>query len=173
MANGFSVNDMKSKYSDFSRSYLFYCQIIHTGFNSNDSYLVNTATLPAESNEAIVTNWQGMEYKIGGPSTYSEFTVQFKADVAQNLRLKFIDWKRQIHNPITNVAGSPTSYFGTIHITQLNVQGAPIMSYKLYDAFPSAIGEVSLDYGSKEFSTFDVTFTYQYHDAVKENISAI
>ena len=45
-------------------------------------------------------------------------------------------------------------------VWHLNAQGDPIMKYKLISAWPNTIGEMSLDYSSKEVATFDVTLKY-------------
>lgn len=161
---GFRLDDMIGKYKDFARGYLFYANV--TGpvpIDADHPYLVNAANLPAQSIEPITTNWQGNEYKIGGTNTFAEFTLTFKADVGQDLRTSFLQWMQQVHDPVSNVHGIPSDYFGTVMLTQINTQGEAVMSYNLVNAWPSGVGEVSLDYGNKEISTFDVTFTYQYH----------
>ena len=171
---GFKLDDMIGKYKDFARGYLFYVKV-DTGTVAGVSllpdhpYLVSSAKLPAQTIEAIPVPWQGQEYKLGGTSTFEAFDITFKSDVAQELRRNFLVWMNAIHNPVSNEHGLPGNYFGQVDLTQLNGQGGPVMSYSLVNAFPTAIGEVSLDYSTKEISTFNVTFTYQYH--VMEGIS--
>lgn len=162
---GFNLDSMVGSYKDFARGYLFYAKVTGGGvsFDSKHPYLVNSTVLPAQAIEPITTNWQGNEYKIGGVNTFSDFTITFKSDVKNDLRTKFLEWTKEIHNPTTNVHGNPDKYFGQVDLTQLDVEGKPIMSYSLINAWPSSVGEMTLDYSSKEISTFDVVFTYQYH----------
>ena len=162
---GFNLDSMIGAYKDFARGYLFYARITSpaSALDQNHPYLVQSTTLPAQSIEPITTNWQGNEYKIGGTNTFSDFTITFKSDTAQDLRVKFLEWVKVVHDPVSNVHGKPSDYFGTIDLTQIDVEGAKVMSYSLINAWPSGIGEVTLDYSNKEISTFDVTFAYQYH----------
>ena len=173
---GFNLDSMVGKYKDFARGYLFYAKVTGKGgtFDKDHPYLVNSTTLPAQSIEPITTNWQGNEYKIGGTNTFSDFTISFKSDTNQSLRTSFLQWMKLIHDPSSNVHGKPMDYFGQVDLTQLDVEGKPIMSYSLINAWPSGVGEVTLDYGTKELSTFDVTFSYQYHvvDSIFDGIAA-
>ena len=162
---GFNLDSMIGAFKDFARGYLFYARITNpvTALDQNHPYLVNSTTLPTQTIEAITSNWQGNEYKIGGVSTFAELTISFKCDTAQELRSDFLKWMKKIHDPVSNVHGTPSEYFGQVDLSQLNSEGRAIMSYSLINAWPSAVGEITLDYGTKEISTFDVTFTYQYH----------
>lgn len=162
---GFNINDMVARYSDFARAYLFYAQISVSPVSIpvNHPYLVSSTSLPAQTIEPIDTNWQGLVYSFGGTNTFEDFTVTFKCDTGQDLRSQFINWMYKIHNPETNVHGNPAEYFGIVGLSQLSVDGTPIMKYDLINAWPTSVGEITLDYSSKEVSTFDVTFKYTYH----------
>jgi hypothetical protein len=153
---------MTGKYKDFARNYLFYARINYTGFSQDDSYLVSAASLPVHTIDPVETNWQGAKYKIATTHNFAEYSITFKADPSQDLRRKFASWTEKIHNPLNNIHGLPANYFGSLDLSQINGQGEPIMSYKFVGAWPSSIAEVTLDYGSKELTTFAVTFQYQY-----------
>lgn len=162
---GFKLDAMMGKYKDFARGYLFYAQVTSpVGINSDHPYLVKSTSLPKQTIEQKEVDWQGNKYKFGGTSTFDAFTINFRCDAAQSLRNQFITWMRAVHNPISNIHGNPDSYFGGIDLTQLNGRGEPIVSYKLFKAFPTEVGEISLDYGTTDVSEFSVTFSYQYHD---------
>lgn len=162
---GFNINDMVARYSDFARSYLFYAQISLSPVNlpPDHPYLVTSTTLPAQTIEPIDTNWQGLVYSIGGTSTFEDFEITFKCDTAQELRKQFLNWMVMVHDPQTNVHGVPSEYFGMVGLTQLDVNGNGIVRYDLLNAWPTSVGEITLDYSSKEVSTFPVTFKYTYH----------
>lgn len=79
-----------------------------------------------------------------------------------------------IHNPETNVHGAPTEvggnvpvggvpYFGRVVLEHLGEAGQTIMKYGLVGAFPSTVGELTLDYSARDVAVFTVTFTYQHH----------
>ncbi len=161
---GFRLDDMIGQYKDFARGYLFYANVTSpVDIDPNHPYLVQATTLPAQTIEPITTQWQGNEYKIGGTNTFADFTITFKSDVAQALRASFLNWMQDIHDPVSNVHGTPSEYFGQVGLTHINVNDEEIMTYNLINAWPTLVGELTLDYGTKEISTFDVTFAYQYH----------
>lgn len=162
---GFNLDSMMGAYKDFARGYLFYARISSpaTAFNQKHPYLVQSTTLPAQSIEPITSNWQGNEYKIGGVNTFADFSITFKSDTAQELRTSFLTWMKKVHDPVSNVHGKPDGYFGQVDLTQIDTEGKKVMSYSLINAWPSGVGEITLGYESKEISTFDVTFAYQYH----------
>jgi len=163
---GFKLDDMIGKYRDFARGYLYYAQVTPPGgigIQQDHPYLVKSTSLPKQTIDVSEADWQGNKYKFANTSTFDTFTITFRSDVAQQLRREFLMWMQKIHDPVSNVHGTPASYMGQVDMTQLDGQGAPIMSYKLVNAFPSDVAEIGLDYSSKDPSEFAVTFTYQYH----------
>lgn len=164
---GFNIQSLVSSASDYARDYLFYAQVskspVGLEFSSTHKYMVSSTTLPSQTVEPITTNWQGMEYSIGGTTSFEDFTISFKCDPAQATRGMFLQWMNMIHDPSTNIHGLPVMYFGTIGLSQLNGFGIPTVRYDLQHAWPTVVGEVSLDYSSKDISKFDVTFKYLYH----------
>lgn len=161
----FNLQDFISKNKDFARGYTFYI-VVNGGFVSEQDqrYLVRTSSLPVSTNPMAEVNWQGNKYKIASTQDFADFTVTYSIDINDNLRKQYVEWMRKIHDPQTNLHGQPTDYMVDIDLEHLSHNtGAIIMKYKLVGAWPSSIGEVSLDYSSRDVATFDVTFTYQYH----------
>ena len=166
----FNLDGFKSKYRNFARSYLFECKI--NGFATvNHEYLVKSTKLPEQTFEEIVADLQGNDFKIAGNTKIADFTIDFIVDQKAVLRKDFLKWSKDIHNTETNAHGEPSSsgYFKDItlkHIEKIikkTSKGVPSITYELIGAWPKTIGEVNLDYSSKEFATFSVTFAYQYH----------
>jgi len=152
---------------DFARGYVFYvafedCPYITTG--EKGRYLVKSSSLPAEQLGQAVANWQGNEYKIATTSEYTDFTVDFNVDPDDSIRTDFVNWKKAAHDVRDNTHGIPPQYMWTITLEHLShVTGDPVLTYKLQMAWPSNVGELTLDYSAKEIATFSVTFAYQWH----------
>lgn len=160
----FELSGFISSYSDFARAYLFECKI--DGFDPGDhDFLVKSTKLPETNIAEITTDWQGNLYKIGGTTEFADFTISFNMDDKGALRKSFIKWCKDVHDPETNIHGAPTSYFKDITLKHLDGKGSPTLTYKLIQSWPKSVGEVALDYSTKEVATFDVTFAYQYHTA--------
>lgn len=127
-------------------------------------YYVKSTSLPASNLERVSTYWQGQEYKMSGVQRFEDWTVSFNVDNDASVLKKFRDWQNIIHNSDSNIYGLPISYMVDQEVHLLGMEtGETICMYKLYGAWPSDIGAVALDYGTNEFATVDITFTYQYH----------
>ncbi len=169
---GFNIDDFKSNYQDLSRQYLFMIMVNFPGvagaqFNAdNTKYLISSSSMPTSTITEAEVNWQGMIYPLGTTQEFEDWTVTFRLDSAAQLRRDFLNWHRAIHNPVTNVHGSPPDYMADQEIWLLDTQGNIVMQMRLVSAWPTSIGELTLDYSAKEISTFDVTWKYVYHEEV-------
>lgn len=166
----FNLQSYISTAKDFSRGYVFYASVSGGGFASNneDKYFVRSSSLPASAIEQATTNWQGNAYKLGTTNTYADFTITYNVDINDNLRERYEEWNRSIHDVQTNnhgmLNGLNVGYLGEVFLEHLSHRdGSIIMTYKLVGAWPSSIGELALDYATKDVAQFTVTFTYQYH----------
>ncbi len=173
VGSGFALQDFMSKGRDFSRGYLFYVSITPEGGGpygpEEIKYLVKSTNLPSSTITVAETNWQGNTYKLGTTQEFSDWTVSFLCDPNDDIRKTFFNWSTKTHNVETNIHGAPgigtDGYLREIKVTHIhhNMDSVPIMGYKLIGAWPSVVGELSLDYSAKDMATFDVTFQYQYH----------
>jgi len=162
----FNLNGFMKTYGEYARAYLFKCSIHHLrnryGVNDHE-YLVKSTKLPEGTIDELKADWQGMEYKIGATSLFQDFNVMFNMDANGKIRMAFLDWMNDIHDPSTNTHGNPRDYFSDITLNHLDGRHRTILTYTLIDAWPKMVSEVTLDYAAKEIATFDVTFAYQYH----------
>ncbi len=153
---------------DFARGYTFYVMFENVQYlSANDRFLVKSSSLPASTLGTAEANWQGNTYKLATTNEYTDFTVDFMVDPKDNIREKFLKWNDDIHEVKTNVHGDPLKYMQNIKLEHLDhTTGNPLLTYTLWKAFPSNIGEIALDYSAKDLATFSVTFTYQWHEWV-------
>ena len=163
---GFDLNSFIGENSDFARGYTFYINV--DGFiGEYGKYLVKSSRLPVSTTPVAEVNWQGNKYKIGTTQEFQEFTVTYNVDPDDLIRKDYVNWMTNIHNPLTNIHGDPERYMSDVYLEHLSHRsGSPIMVYKLVKAWPSSVGELSLDYGTKEIAYFDVTFNYQWHESI-------
>lgn len=160
-----NIDAMTGKYTDFMRNYLFYCRIVSApvAIPNDHAYLVTSANMPTTNIGQAEAAFQGNTYKVGTTTEFEDYTITFRADVGHNLRREFLNWANLVHNPVTNIHGTPASYHGTIALDHLDSNGLVQMSYNFIKVWVKTVGEVTLDYTNKEFTTFPVTFAYQYH----------
>ena len=165
----FDINSFKANFQDRARGYLFYIMLNIPGASlSTDQtrFLVKSSAVPESTIDVAEISWQGMVYKLPTTHTYSDWTVTFAVDSSQDLYNDFMNWQKMIHDPKTNIQGSPESYMQDQEVWLLDTSGQVSKRIKLVNAWPSGLGEVTLDYSSKETQEFAVTFTYMYHEIV-------
>jgi len=167
---GFSLDSFIGENRDFARGYTFYILVPVLGGEEFSKRLVKSSRLPTSTIPIAEVNWQGNKYKLGTTQEYSEFTVTYNVDPQDEIRRAFLEWVSSIHRVSDNIHGDPTTYMRDITLYHIGHRdGSVIMEYKLAYAWPSNIGELSLDYGTKEVASFDVTFNYQWHEVIGVN----
>lgn len=161
----FNLSGFINHTHDFSRGYTFYLQFVNTTYlGETPTYLVKSSSLPAQTIETTEANWQGNVYKLGTTNSYTDFTVDFNVDIKDDLRKSLYEWSRNIHDVISNHHGDPSIYMQNFTIEHIDHKtGTPIITYTMHQAFPTTVGEMSLDYSTKDIATFSVTFAYQWH----------
>jgi hypothetical protein len=167
-----NIDTFKTKFKTGARPYLFYFEPhfpttlggnVGTQMDPNPRFLVRSSALPTSAIEEIRTPWQGFDYIQGGKRTYGDLTVSFHVDLKATIRKFFLAWHDKILDPKTNIHAFPDEYMKDQTITLLGLDFQPILSYHLWYAFPSDVGQVALDYGSAgDMANFDVTFKYTY-----------
>jgi len=167
---GFSIEDFKSNFKWGARAHLFYFVPnfptgLTTASNANRGYpyMVKSTSLPQTSIEEIAVPWQGYDYKIPGKRTFDDFTVTFNVDTKNNIRNAYEEWMNKMINPSTNVREvNETAIMVDQTLTLVDGTGQSFATYTLHNAWPQMVGTATLDYGTTEILSFEVTFKYQY-----------
>jgi hypothetical protein len=164
----FNLDAFKAGFGDGARSNLFYFipnfpASIDEGLGDRTRFLVKSTSLPDTTIEEVAVDWQGYNFKFAGKHTYSDFTVVFSVDRKAKIRLAFENWvNKKIHNPLTNEYFTSDSYMRDQKLQWLGYDGEVIMEYTLFNAWPSKLGAIALDYSTGAISTFDVAFAYSH-----------
>jgi len=175
---GFDINSFKSNFSGGARAYLFmwtpeFPTAISTVMESAKvPYLVRATSLPEDSVEEIIVNWQGADFKMAGKRTFTDWTITLNTDKKALIRQDFNSWIQLIHQideSATHLYGTPgdggstANYFTTQILQMLDYDGVPINTLKLVGTWLKSVSPITLDYSSMDIAQFDITFTYQYH----------
>lgn len=161
----FNLDGFIGANKDLARGYTFYINVQNYNVQGEtQKYLVRSSSLPTSTVTPAETNWQGNVYKLGTTQEFADFTVTYSVDINDDIRKNYEDWLKNIHNPETNLHGPPAEYMADIQLEHVSHRdGSVIMTYNLVLAWPTVVGEMALDYSSKDLATFEVTFAYQYH----------
>lgn len=177
-----------------ARPNLFEVSIPNFPFNldwddENFSFLCKTANLPASNISSIDVPFRGRILKVAGDRVIDPWSVTVINDENFKLRTAFEQWANEISKLDNNTgATNPTSYMVDAYVNQLG-RGAssgkesktnsdssndttitPLRSYKFFDIFPTAIGQIDLSYDSSDtIEEYTVEFQVQYWSAGEGN----
>lgn len=164
----FNIDTFRNKFRTGARSYLFYLTPVFPitlgGPWEEGTYLVRSTSLQSSSFDDLISSWQGFDYKTAGKRTFDTWSCSFTVDLNANIRKKYAQWANLILNPADNKHAFPEVYQVTQSITLVGLDFNDIMKYNLRYAYPSQIGETTLDYANSDFATMDITFTYTYFE---------
>lgn len=127
-------------------------------------FLCRTASLPASTVDDITTMYRGRPVHFAGERTFAPWTVGVYNDTNFMIRSVMEAWQASVLNyTSTNGVTRPGDYQVDMWVHQLDRNDFVIKTYRFYDAYPTDIGQIALDYESNnQIETFDVTFTYNY-----------
>ena len=166
----FNIEAFKAKFGDGAKTSLFYFQpqwplSLQADMTQQDAiYLVKTAQMPSTALEEVTLNWQGFDWKFPGKHTYTDIVITFNVDLKAKIRNTFENWSNLCHDPKTNFYTVHSIYMADQRMQMVGYEGEVILEFTIHDAWPKEISQITMDYASTEVATFDVTFTYSYHE---------
>jgi hypothetical protein len=128
------------------------------------SMLCKGAAIPAGDIGVISVPFRGRQLKVAGDRTFAEWTVTVINDANFTVRKAMEKWSERIQNH--NFALGETvleNYFQDLTVRQLDRDGLNLRTYKVFSAWPSAMSEIALDFGTENsIEEYQVTFQYQF-----------
>lgn len=126
------------------------------------SLLARTTNTPSSNMGVIDLTWGGRNLPIPGDRTYEEFTVTFIGVNDMKVFNAFQAWSENINGSDSNAGLTDLSLImNDITLNLMDVNDQITKTFLLHDAWPSVIGQMSLDSGEMDgYSQFDVTFRY-------------
>lgn len=149
------------------------------------NFLCKAAAIPGSSVTPIDVPFRGRTLKVSGDRTFAPWTVTIINDEDFRLHTAFMQWMNGI-NKLENATGatSPSSYMVDAFVYQLgrgadrgrnstqnsssggavgNAAVRPLRTFKLYDIWPSDVGEIPLSYDSSDqLEEYTVEFQIQW-----------
>jgi hypothetical protein len=127
-------------------------------------FLIKAAQLPGSTVENIPVLYRGRPVNFAGERIFQPWTVSIYNDVSFGIRNALEQWQSGVQNyDTTDGRTNPTDYQVDLTVEQLDRNGATIKTYKFFDAYPTSISAISLDYEQQNaIEMFDVEFTYNY-----------
>lgn len=127
-------------------------------------FLCKSAQLPASSIDDITAFYRGRPVHFAGERTFQPWTVSVFNDNNFLIRNVMERWSDRILNyNATNGTLAPTTYQVDMSVYQLDRNDRIVKSYRFYDAYPTNVGQIALDFeANNQIELFDVEFTYNY-----------
>jgi hypothetical protein len=130
-------------------------------------FLCKATTLPGDTIDVATVTYMGRGINIPSNRAAVQWTTTVYNDEGMEIRNNIESWMEQLNSHKTNVrAASMTqiqSYTGTLKVRTFAKAGTVSpKSYEFIDAWPSAIGEISVDWETNDIQTYDVTWEFSY-----------
>lgn len=170
----FSINKLVTGFRDLAKQNLFLMRCIPPSIDGSSglleqefiSDLIKSASFPSVEVGKIPLIRSGNTMNIPGDSKFGDLSVTFWADEDQMVRSYFHMWHQMyVSNYNEYRAGYyPTTYKGSVIIQQLSADLSTTYAIKCVGAWPTSIGEITLDHDSEHVrQTFTVNFSYIYY----------
>ena len=159
----FNINDFKTALSQGgARANLFEVTISTppVGSLSNFKFLCKTTTIPTSVIAPISIPFMGRDIKMAGDRTFDTWSTTIINDEDFGIRNVLERWLDHIksHTQVKQKG----KYKRTATVTQLDKQGEARKSYRFINAWPNAIGDTPLDWGTDGLQEITLTFSYDY-----------
>ena len=137
-------------------------------FSGSSNILVKAAAIPASTIAPLTTNYMGRAYKTPGFRTFDVWNVTVINDEDMAARSQLIGWMRWIGGSLQGNRSAflggkvPDSSEGDATVTQMGKDGSAKQSWKIYQMWPTELGEIALDWSSDAIQEYTVAFAYDY-----------
>jgi len=127
-------------------------------------FLCKSSTLPGSFIEDAMVNYRGRPVHFAGERTFQPWTVTVFNDTDFLIRNVVERWSNGIINyDATNGILRPTDYQVDMSVHQLDRNDNVIKTYKLFDAYPTVVAPIQLDFdANNQIETFDIEFVFNY-----------
>ena len=139
-------------------------------------FLCKATTLPGDTIDVATVTYMGRGINIPSNRAAVQWTTTVYNDEDMAIRNHIESWMEQLNSHKTNVRAANmskiNSYTGTLKVKTFDKAGSSALtkSYVFVDAWPSAIGEITVDWETNDIQTYDVTWEFSYWQSSKSNV---
>jgi hypothetical protein len=170
----FSVDSLVNSFRDLAKQNLFKVRCIPPPVNGSVGLaeqefitnLIKSASFPSVEVGKIPLIRAGSVMNMPGDSKYGDLSITFWADEDHNVRSYFHQWHQMYVSNYNEFRGGyyPTTVKGRVIIQQLSSDFTTTYAIECIGAWPSSIGEITLDHESEHTrQQFTVSFSYIYY----------
>ena len=149
-----------------ARPNLFECGIVGQSMPANFNLLCKISTIPPSTMGVVEVPYFGRMVKVPGNRTFDNLSVTVINDEDMAIRLAVETWMNKMNSHVGNLSTLPSTLFSEMTVTHYGRATASPLAHgvwKFINAFPVALGEIGLDWGSNDtIEEFTIDFSYDY-----------
>ena len=139
------------------------------------SFLCKATTLPGDTIDVATVTYMGRGINIPANRAAATWETTIYNDEGMEIRNNLESWMEQLNSHKTNIRAAAMiqiqSYTGTLTVRTFAKAGTVVpKSYEFIDAWPSAIGEITVDWETNDIQTYDVTWEFSYWKSSQSNV---
>ena len=131
-------------------------------------FLCKATSLPGDTIDVSPITYMGRQINIPSNRAAVQWTTTVYNDEGMEIRNNIESWMEQLNSHKTNVRAAAMtqiqSYTGTLKVKTFGKASSSVIkkSYEFIDAWPSAVGEITVDWETNDIQTYDVTWEFSY-----------
>ena len=140
-------------------------------------FLCKATTLPGDTIDVATVTYMGRGINVPSNRAAVQWTTTVYNDEGMEIRNNIESWMEQLNSHKTNVRASAMtqiqSYTGTLKVKTFGKASGTnrfLKTYEFMDAWPSAVGEITVDWETNDIQTYDVTWEFAYWRSVKSAV---
>jgi hypothetical protein len=139
-------------------------------------FLCKATTLPGDTIDVATVTYMGRGINIPSNRAAVQWTTTVYNDEGMEIRNNIESWMEQLNSHKTNLRASNMtqiqSYTGTLKVKTFGKSSSTVIhkAYEFIDAWPSAIGEITVDWETNDIQTYDVTWEFSYWKSSQSNV---
>ena len=143
---------------------------------NNFKFLCKATTLPGDTIDVATVTYMGRGINIPANRAAATWETTIYNDEGMEIRNNLESWMEQLNSHKTNVRAAAMtqiqSYTGTLKVRTFGKSSASVIhkSYEFIDAWPSAVGDITVDWETNEIETYAVTWEYSYWKSAQSNV---
>lgn len=133
------------------------------GAPASSEFLCKAAQLPASTIDDITTFYRGRPVHFAGERSFAPWSITVYNNVSFDVRNSLEAWHDSILNYDATNGDLTLNYQVDLTVEQLDRNDGTLKSYKFFNAYPTAVGPIQLDWdANNQIETFDVEFVFNY-----------
>ena len=144
---------------------------------NNFKFLCKATTLPGDTIDVATVTYMGRGINIPSNRAAVQWTTTVYNDEGMEIRNHVENWMEQLNSHKSNVRASAMtqiqSYTGTLKVKTFGKASGTnrfLKTYEFMDAWPSAVGEITVDWETNDIQTYDVTWEFSYWKSSQSNV---